>query len=211
MNAEISADYERLVKRPLTMPRLIAKALSHAGFRAVAIYRLSHSLAMRGSRVRVKLLQSLMLHTCHCSISPHARIGPGFTIRHVGDIVIGARSVVGSNFDIRQGVTLGGNAGRSVNGRTQPTLGNNVTVGAGAKVLGPIAVGSNVTIGANAVVLRDIPDDAVAAGVPARLIRHRGERIHEEHSVAELEQVVRSLLYRLDMAEAAITALRSAC
>ncbi|WP_410506425.1 serine O-acetyltransferase EpsC [Haloimpatiens sp. FM7315] len=101
-------------------------------------------------------------------IHPGAKIGKGLFIDHGMGVVIGETAEVGDNVVLYHGVTLGG-TGKD-KGKRHPTVGNNVIIGSGAKVLGPINVGDNVKIGANAVVLRDIPNDTTAVGIPARII-----------------------------------------
>jgi serine O-acetyltransferase len=141
-----------------------------ASFRAVVLYRLSNYFDNRLSIISI-LLEKLMHITTITWIGRKAVIGSGFVIRHVGGIVIGGKTQIGINCEIRQGVTLGGNLGKEKYGTTQPILGNNIMIGAGAKILGPVKIGDNSIIGANAVVISDIPKDSVAGGVPARVLR----------------------------------------
>ena len=108
-------------------------------------------------------------------IHPGAKIGKGLLIDHGAGVVIGETAEIGDNCLIYQGVTLGG-TGKD-HGKRHPTLGNNVMVGAGAKILGPFKVGNNAKIAANAVVLEAVPDNATAVGVPARIVRKNGERV----------------------------------
>jgi serine O-acetyltransferase len=103
-------------------------------------------------------------------IHPGAKIGKRFFIDHGSGVVIGETAIVGDDCTLYQGVTLGG-TGKEKGKKRHPTIGNNVTIGAGAKVLGPITIGSNVKIGANAVVTGDVPDNCTVVGVPGRLAR----------------------------------------
>lgn len=106
------------------------------------------------------------------SIPPETDIGSGFFIGHFGGIVVNPKSVIGRNCNISQGVTLGrANRGRN---KGYPTLGDNVYIGPGAVIVGNVRIGNNVAIGANCVVTRDVPDDAVVAGVPGRVISRAG-------------------------------------
>ena len=106
------------------------------------------------------------------SIPAATRIGPGFYIGHFGDIVVNEASIIGSNCNISQGVTLGqANRGQH---QGAPTIGDNVYIGPGAKVVGRVHVGSNVAVGANAVVTKDVPDNAVVGGVPAIVLSYDG-------------------------------------
>lgn len=106
------------------------------------------------------------------SIPPSTRIGPGFYIGHFGGIIVNHKSVIGKNCNISQGVTIGkANRGRN---KGYPTLGDNVFIGPGAVIVGNVRVGNNVAIGANSVVTRDVPDNAVVAGVPGRVVSLAG-------------------------------------
>lgn len=106
------------------------------------------------------------------SIPPATRIGSGFYIGHFGGIVVNHRTVIGRNCNISHGVTLGqANRGRN---KGYPTVGDNVYIGPGAAIIGNVRIGNNVAIGANCVVTRDVPDDCVVAGVPARVISQSG-------------------------------------
>ena len=118
-------------------------------------------------------------------IHPGAKIGKGLFIDHGMGVVIGETAELGDNCLLYQGVTLGG-TGKD-KGKRHPTLGNNVLVGSGAKVLGPFKVGNNVKIAANAVVLNAIPDNCTAVGVPARVVKMNGKRVRSVTS--EIDQV----------------------
>ncbi|MVZ65765.1 serine O-acetyltransferase [Sphingobacterium sp. DK4209] len=146
----------------------------NAGFRAVFLYRLGFYFRTKKLRLLAIVCEKIMHHLCNCWISTNAKIGEGFCIRHVGCIVIGGRVVVGRNFDIRQGVTLGGNSNkRDMDGNSQPIIGNNVLVGAGAKILGPVKIGDFCKIGANAVVITSFDGNSSIGGVPARLLNKK--------------------------------------
>ena len=109
---------------------------------------------------------------------PAAQIGKHFFIDHAMGVVIGETAIVGDNCVLYQGVTLGGTGNET--GKRHPTLGNNVTVGTGAKVLGNIHIGNNVKIGGNSVVVKDVPDNCTVVGVPGRIIKRNGCRVFEE-------------------------------
>ncbi|WP_419705369.1 serine O-acetyltransferase [Promicromonospora sp. NFX87] len=137
-------------------------------FLATFLYRVS---ARAGSSVPVlgSVLKQLNHAITGADIAWSARIGPGLVLWHPTGVVIGPRVVVGRDARVQQGITLG--AARSRTGKEgDPVLGDGVYVGAGARVLGPVRVGDRARIGANAVVLTDVPDDASAVGVPARII-----------------------------------------
>lgn len=140
---------------------------------AVIGYRVNNLLYRCGLRLLAKIGRYIIIWTCGIEIDDKAVIGKKFRLHHgYGSIVSGT---LGNNVHVNQGVTLGGNWGRAKDGRTLPIVGDNVWIMAGAKVLGPITVGSNVIIGANAVVIHDVPDNVVAAGIPARVIRSIAE------------------------------------
>ena len=116
-------------------------------------------------------------------IHPGAKIGRGLFIDHGSGVVIGETTEIGDNCTLYQGVTLGGTGKHT--GKRHPTLGNNVMVGSGAKVLGPMKIGDNSKIAANAVVLSEIPDNSTAVGIPARVVRRNNQKVVE----CDLDQV----------------------
>lgn len=128
-------------------------------------------------------------------IHPAATIGRRFFIDHGTGVVIGETAVIGDDVMIYQGVTLGG-TGKDV-GKRHPTLGNNVMVGSGAKVLGPFRVGDNARIAANAVVLREVPPGATVVGVPGRIVRLCGDKLDHIHTpdpvMLEIEELKRRM------------------
>lgn len=143
-------------------------ALAYPGVHALWAYRAAHRLwRVPPMRLPARLLSQLARAATGIEIHPGARLGHRLFIDHGMGVVIGETTVVGDDVMLYHGVTLGG---RSLNrGKRHPTLGDRVTVGAGAKVLGPVWVGDDVQIGANAVVVKDVPAGAVAVGIPARI------------------------------------------
>lgn len=111
-------------------------------------------------------------------IHPGAKIGKGFFIDHGSGVVIGETTEIGDNVTIYQGVTLGGTGKEK--GKRHPTIGNNVIIGAGAKVLGSIYIGNDSKIGAGSVVLKDVPENSTVVGIPGRVIQRKGKRVHPE-------------------------------
>ncbi len=121
------------------------------------------------------LARSVLYHYTYkfgISIPPYTEIGSGFCIGHFGGIVVNSKSVIGKNCNISQGVTLG-QANRGIN-KGCPTLGNDVYIGPGAKIVGAIVIGNNVAIGANCVVTKNIPENSVVVGVPGKIISQKG-------------------------------------
>ncbi len=146
----------------------------YSGFHALLWYRASHFFHKLHLYFIARLLSQLGKFFTGVEIHPGATIGRGLFIDHGTGIVIGETAEIGDNCTIYQGVTLGG-TGKDT-GKRHPTIGNNVLIGAGAKVLGPFKVGNNVKIAAGAVVLGEIPDDCTAVGVPARVVKRAGKR-----------------------------------
>jgi serine O-acetyltransferase len=142
-----------------------------------------------------------MSQTCGCSISDTASIGPGFVIAHVGGIVIGGGVTIGTDCDIRQGITIGGSGKKHFEGRYHPKIGNEVRLGAGAKLIGPISIGDGCFIGANAVVTKDVPANAVVVGVPGRVIRVGKSRIpilDQEGEISEFLRLIESRVSKIE-------------
>lgn len=110
-------------------------------------------------------------------VSYRAKIGPGLSIAHHGYIAVRAAAVIGENCSLRPGVVIGKKLTDDVNAAV---LGNNVDVGVGAKILGDVHIGNNVIIGANAVVTKNVPDKAIVAGIPARVLRYRNEDVSND-------------------------------
>lgn len=151
------------------------------GFKAIRSHRKANWFYRHHLKFIARAISQKSLHRTNIEIHPGATIGRRVFIDHGTGVVIGETTVIGDDCTLYQGVTLGG-TGKD-KGKRHPTLGNHVMVGAGAKVLGPIEIGDNVRIAAGAVVLSDIPSDSTAVGVPARVVRRKGER------VVELDQI----------------------
>lgn len=142
--------------------------LLYSGFHAVLYHRIAHFFYRHGMKFIARMISQNARFLTGVEIHPGAQIGRGLLIDHGAGVVIGETAVVGDNCTIYQGVTLGG-TGKDI-GKRHPTIGNNVMIGSGAKVLGPFTVGDNVKIAAGAVVLNEIPENCTAVGVPARII-----------------------------------------
>ena len=147
--------------------------LLYAGVHAILYYRLLHR---HGLKFLARFLSQWARFWTGIEIHPGAQIGRRLVIDHGTGIVIGETAELGDDCLLYQGVTLGG-TGKDV-GKRHPTLGSNVMVGAGAKVLGPITIHDNARIAAGAVVLQEVPEGATAVGVPAQIVRVNGEKVH---------------------------------
>jgi len=148
---------------------------SWAGVQALLAHRVAHELAGAGVPLLPRLLAYLTRAVTGVEIHPAARIGREFFIDHGSGVVIGETAEIGERVTLYQGVTLGGTGFQR--GKRHPTLGDNVTVGSGAKLLGPIAVGSGAKIGANTVVIEDVPPGATVVGNPGHQVKLDGKRV----------------------------------
>jgi len=176
MFANLRRDYvaSRARGQP-TLGRMLWHAMRDAGFRAVCFYRLARWCRARGFRLAAVLAERLMHHLSHCWISSLAEIGPGFRVAHVCGIVVPPGVIIGANCEIRQNVTLGGNLDkRGPDGQTNPRLGDGVSLGPGAVLLGPIEVGAGTFVGANAVVTQSMPPNSIVAAFRAEVTGQRG-------------------------------------
>ncbi len=166
---EIANDIQVIRERDPAATGNLEVALLYSGFHAVLAYRLSHQLYKKNMHFAARMVSQGARFLTGIEIHPGATIGKGLFIDHGSAVVIGETAEIGDNCTIYQGVTLGG-TGKDV-GKRHPTLGNNVMVGSGAKVLGPFKVGDNSKIAANAVVLEEVPANSTAVGIPARVVR----------------------------------------
>jgi serine O-acetyltransferase len=151
----------------------------YPGLHALWFYRVGHWFWTHRLNFLGRLTSQIGRAFTGIEIHPGAKIGRGFFIDHGMGVVIGETAEVGENVTLYHGVTLGGTSWKKE--KRHPTLGNNVVVGAGAKILGPIMVGDNTRVGANSVVVKDVPADSVVVGVPGRVLYLNGERIERVH------------------------------
>ena len=171
---------------------------------ALGSHRLAHRLHRMGLKFLARLISQTSRGLTGIEIHPGATIGKGLFIDHGMGVVIGETAVIGDNVTLFQGVTLGGTG--KERGKRHPTIGNNVVVGAGAKVLGSFTIGDNVQIGANAVVVREVPANSVVVGVPGRIVRQEGRHfpgINLDHTTLPdpLTQALEKLQREIDVIE----------
>src|SRR5690554_2862887 len=180
LRSEIRAVFER----DPAAKNLLEVLLCYPGLHALLAYRLANWFYRRRLFVTARLLSQVSRFFTGIEIHPGAKIGKGLFIDHGMGVVIGETTEIGDNVTLYQGVTLGGTGKEK--GKRHPTIGNNVMIGAGARVLGSIRIGNDSQIGAGSVVLKDVPSNCTVVGVPGRIIQREGRRIHPE---LELDQI----------------------
>ena len=168
MFKNLKYEIERIMKNDPAARSTIEVLLLYPTIHALIAYRVSHYLYKKNIFLLARLISQVSRFFTGIEIHPGAKIGKGLVIDHGMGVVIGETAEIGDDVLIYHGVTLGG-TGKD-KGKRHPTVGNNVVIGAGAKVLGPIYVGSNAKIGANSVVLKEVPNGATAVGIPAKNI-----------------------------------------
>lgn len=165
---ELYLDAKNISDKDPASRNVLYVMLLYPGFHALLFYRIAHFFSNLKLKFIARLISQLARFLTGIEIHPGAKIGRRLFIDHGMGIVIGETSTIGNDCTIYHGVTLGGTGKDKY--KRHPDLGNNVIVGCGAKVLGPIKIGNNVKIGANAVVLRDMPDNSTVVGVPGKVI-----------------------------------------
>jgi serine O-acetyltransferase len=149
--------------------------LCYPGLHAIWGHHLSHWLWRHNLRILARLVSQFVRVLTGIDIHPAAQIGRRLFIDHGLGVVFGETAIVGDDVTIYQGVTLGGTG--KERGKRHPTIGNNVSIGSGAKLLGNIRIGDNCRIGANSVVLRNVPDNSTIVGVPGHIVLRNGKRV----------------------------------
>ena len=180
------------------------------GYKAIRSHRRANLLQRHGLRLLARWESQRCVRRTGIEIHPAAKIGRRFFIDHGTGVVIGETTVIGDNCLIYQNVTLGGTGKET--GKRHPTLGNNVLVGSGAKVLGPFKVGNNARIAAGAVVLSEVPPNSTAVGVPARIVKVNGvrsEMLDQIHISDPVAQALCRLEQRIDTLQNEIKELKS--
>ena len=168
--------------------RSLAEVLTYAGFWALFHHRIAHSLHLRGLRFPARAVSQWSRFLTNIEIHPGATIGRRFFIDHGAGVVIGETAIVGDDVLMYHQVTLGGTSLEKT--KRHPTVGNNVLLGMGAKVLGNITVGDGARIGANAVVTRDVPPNTSVVGVPGRILVQDGLHISQRTTAQVMDQAL---------------------
>ncbi len=194
---DIRAARERDPARPTTLEVIFA----YPGVHAIWGHRISHWLWQRGARVAARTLAELTRILTGVDIHPGAVLGSGLFIDHATGVVIGETAEIGDDVHMYHGVTLGGSGADT--GKRHPTVGDRVTIGAGAKILGAIKIGDDSRIGANAVVVKPVPSSSVVVGVPGQVISRAGRGTPDDSMMPDLVGVsLQSLLTRVARLEA---------
>jgi len=175
-------DIRSIKERDPTAKSSIQVFLLYSGLHALIYYRIAHFFYNLKLFFIARMISQFARFMTGIEIHPGATIGKALFIDHGSGVVIGETTIIGDYCTVYQNVTLGG-TGKDI-GKRHPTLGNNVMVGAGAKVLGPLKVGNNVKIAAGAVVLKDVPDNSTAVGIPAKVVR-----VDDKKVASDLDQI----------------------
>ncbi len=186
---------------------------SWAGVQALLAHRVAHAMLESGVPVAPRMIAYLTRAVTGIEIHPAARIGPEFFIDHGAGVVVGETTVIGKCVTLYQGVTLGGTGFQR--GKRHPTLGDNVTVGSGAKLLGPIAVGDGAKIGANTVVVEDVPPSSTVVGNPGHPVKVEGRPVQGPdadwiHLPDPIAEAIKALSARIAELEGRLAALDGA-
>ncbi|MFA5150355.1 MAG: serine O-acetyltransferase EpsC [Candidatus Omnitrophota bacterium] len=177
--------------------------LLYQGLHALVAYRVGHFFYRIKFFFPARFISQLARWATGIEIHPGARIGKGLFIDHGMGVVVGETAIIGDNVLLYQGVTLGGTGLEQ--GKRHPTIGNNVVIGAGAKILGNITIGDNSYIGANAVVIKDVPMNSTVVGVPGRITKQEGKKIDISldhiHVLDPIMQLIEELEKRIEKLE----------
>lgn len=209
MLSSLIADFKIIFERDPAARNWLEVILCYPGLQALVLHRFSHRLYNLGLPLIPRVMSHIGRFLTGIEIHPGATIGKGVFIDHGMGVVIGETAIIGDYCLIYQGVTLGGTGKQS--GKRHPTLGENVVVGAGVKVLGNISIGHDVRIGAGSVVLRDVPADCTVVGIPGRVVYRAGEKVDPlDHSnLPDSEAtVIRTLLDRIEQLEKQVIELQ---
>ncbi len=195
-------DAKQISKRDPAARGVMSVILLYSGFHALVFHRISHFLYKHKLYFLARFISQINRFFTGIEIHPGAVLGSGLFLDHGMGIVIGETAVVGNNCTIYHGVTLGG-TGRQRGKRRHPEIGDEVLIGAGAKILGPFKVGNHAMIGANAVVLSDVPDNATVVGIPAKVVKIDGkavsyaETLDHGNTADPVEQEICKILHRV--------------
>lgn len=179
-------DISAIFERDPAAQNIVEVLLCYSGLHAIMLHRLAHWFYDKNFKTIARVISQANRFLTGIEIHPGAIIGRSLVIDHGSGVVIGETTEIGDNVTIYQGVTLGGTGKEK--GKRHPTIGNNVLISAGAKVLGSIRIGDNVKVGAGSVVLHSVPDNCTVVGVPGRIIVRNGSKVPKndlDHSLPD--------------------------
>ncbi|MBM7569427.1 serine O-acetyltransferase [Paenibacillus sacheonensis] len=192
MLRNMKSDIQAVLENDPAARNMFEIVFTYSGLHAIWAHRIAHRLFKRKWFTLARMISQLSRFFTGIEIHPGARIGNRLFIDHGMGIVIGETCEIGDNVIIYQGVTLGGTGKEK--GKRHPTIGNNVVIASGAKVLGSFTVGDNVNIGANSVVLREVPANSTVVGIPGRIVKRNGARVNDRLNHAQLPDPVIEML-----------------
>ena len=169
--SQIKEDINTIYEKDPAAENLLEVLFCYPGLHALILHRIAHKLNYWKIPLIPRIISNISRFLTGIDIHPAARIGRRFFIDHGMGVVIGATAIIGDDVLLYQGVTLGGTGNE--HGKRHPTLGNNIVVGSGAKILGNIEIGSNSRIGAGSVVVDNVPEDSTVVGVPGRIVKQK--------------------------------------
>ncbi|HWP93783.1 MAG TPA: serine O-acetyltransferase [Thermodesulfobacteriota bacterium] len=204
---EVKSDFNAVFERDPAARSSLEVIFAYPGFHAIVLHRMSHWLWNNHLEFLARVLSHISRALTGIEIHPGAKIGKSFFIDHGMGVVIGETSEIGDNVTIYHGVTLGGTS--FTRGKRHPTIENNVTIGAGAKILGPLTVGANSKVGANSVVITDVPPNSTVVGVPGKTalrevypgLEHNKLPDPEERAIQSLADQMKELEKRINSLE----------
>jgi serine O-acetyltransferase len=208
----IRRDIRAVLERDPAARSALEVLLCYPGVHALCFHRLAHAIWRGGWTTSARLLSHVARFLTGIEIHPAAKLGPGLFIDHGMGVVIGETAEVGENVTLLQGVTLGGTSLRR--GKRHPTLGDNVVVGAGAKIIGAFKIGDGSRIGAGSVVVREVPTNSVVVGVPGRVTYRDGQRVAGEIDLDQTDlpdpvsKAIEQLVERIRSLEGELETLR---
>ncbi len=201
---QLRRDIRVIFERDPAAKSILEVIFCYPGFHAVLFHRLAHWLYKHNFVILPRMISQFSRFLTGIEIHPGATIGQGFFIDHGSGVVIGETAEVGDNVTLYQGVTLGGTGKEK--GKRHPTIGNNVVIGAGAKILGSFKVGDNVKIGAGSVVNKSVPSDTTVVGIPGKIVLHHGVPIKKpdlrhDDLPDPVNEMLRCLMQRVEFLE----------
>lgn len=177
MLRKIRSDIDTVLENDPAARNKFEVIFTYSGLHAIWAHRLAHACYRKRLFTLARVISQVSRFFTGIEIHPGAKIGERLFIDHGMGVVIGETCIIGDNVVIYQGVTLGGTGKEK--GKRHPTIGNNVVIGSGAKVLGSFTVGNNSNIGSNSVVLREVPESCTVVGNPGRIVRQNGEKVRD--------------------------------